>query len=142
MRRPTRTAEERLENLLALQSLLARVARELGAATELQPVLATVLTAMRSLVDFRGGSVCLLEHGEIRMAAADPDPSPDVLAARMTVGQGLAGRVVSTQRPVYSPDLDADPRVDPGLRRITGGRVGAVSRAGADPPRRSEMLPG
>src|SRR3954468_18943209 len=92
MRRPTRTAEERLESLLALQSLLGRVSRELGVATELQPVLATVLAAMRSLVEFRGGSVCLVENGEIRMAAADPPATPDVMDARMAVGEGLAGR--------------------------------------------------
>src|SRR4051812_45313085 len=118
MRRPTRTAEERLESLLTLQSLLARVSREVGVATELQPVLATVLGAMRSLVEFRGGSVCLVENGEVRMAAADPPATPDVLAARIAVGQGLAGRVVSTQHAVYSPDLDADPRVDPAIRRL------------------------
>src|SRR3954465_4783445 len=117
MRRPTRTAEQRLENLPALPALLSGVARELGAAAELQPVLTTVLEAMRSLVDFRGGSVCLVDNGEIRIAAADPPPSLDVLAARPAVGEGLAGRVVGGQRPVYSPDLDADARVDPELRR-------------------------
>ena len=129
MRRPTRTPEQRLENLLALQSLLARVARELGAATELQPVLTTVLEAMRSLVDFRGGSVCLVDNGEIRIAAADPPPSLDVLAARLAVGEGLAGRVVAGQRPVYSPDLDTDPRVDPELRR-RGSNAGMRSYLG------------
>src|SRR3954469_11266574 len=129
MRRPTRTPEQRLENLLALQSLLARVARELGAATELQPVLTTVLEAMRSLVDFRGGTVCLVDNGEIRIAAADPPPSLDVLAARLAVGQGLAGRVVAGQRPVYSPDLDTDPRGAPELRR-RGSNAGMRSYLG------------
>jgi signal transduction histidine kinase len=118
MRRRARTAEERLERLLSLQSLLARVTRDLGPATDLQAVLTTVLDGMRSLVDFRGGSVCLLENGEIRIAAADPQPSEEVLAARLAVGEGLAGRVVSSGLAVYSPDLDADARVDPELRRL------------------------
>src|SRR3954468_5315417 len=129
MRRPTRTPEQRLDNLLALQSLLARVARELGAATELQPVLTTVLEAMRSLVDFRGGTVCLVDNGEIRLAAADPPPRLDVLATRLAVGEGLAGRVVAGQRPVYSPDLDADPGADPELRRL-GSNAGMKSFLG------------
>ena len=118
MRQKVRTAEERLERLLSLQSLLAKVAGELGPATELQPVLATVLQAMRSLIDFRGGSVCLVENGEIRMAAADPEPSPEVMAVRLRIGEGLAGRVVATRQPVYSHDLDVDDRVDPNLRRL------------------------
>jgi signal transduction histidine kinase len=118
MRARTESAQERLERLLALQALLARVTRELGPATDLQAVLATVLQAMRSLVAFRGGSVCLVDNGEIRIAAADPNPSAEVLAARLPVGEGLAGRVVATGEPVYSPDLDGDDRGDPALRGL------------------------
>src|SRR5581483_11552380 len=113
-----RNPEERLEALLALQSLLARVARELGPATELQAVLAIVLRAMRSLVDFRGGSVCLVEDRMIRIAAADPPVSPEVAAAWLPVGTGLAGITVASGQPQYSPDLDADERVDQDLRRL------------------------
>jgi hypothetical protein len=57
MRRRDATAEERLERLLGLQGLLARVAREIGPALEVQPVLATDLRAKRSLDAFRGGTV-------------------------------------------------------------------------------------
>ncbi|MDQ1396907.1 MAG: two-component system, OmpR family, phosphate regulon sensor histidine kinase PhoR, partial [Acidimicrobiaceae bacterium] len=92
--------------------------RDLGPATELQPVLATVLDAMRSLVDFRGGTVCLVDEGRIRVAAADPPVSDDVLAARLPVGKGLVGLTVASGTSQYSPDLDDDPRVDPALRRL------------------------
>ena len=92
MRRPARTASQRLETLLTLQTLMSEVSRELGPATELQPVLATVLNAMRSLIDFRGGSVCLVEDHHIRIAASDPPVSEEVLAARLPVGKGLVGR--------------------------------------------------
>src|SRR4051812_27122060 len=121
-----RRAEERLERLLALQTLLARVARDLGPATELASVLTTVLSAMRSLIHFRGGSVGLVTGGEIRIAAADPAPTPDVLDARLPIGQGLAGRVVATGEAIFCPDLDADERVDPGLRRL-GSNAGMKS---------------
>lgn len=116
MRQGEGSAEERLQRLLELQSLLSGVARDVGAALELQPVLQTVLEAMRKLVTFRGGTIQLLDERGLYIAAADPPVSADVRAARLPVGKGLGGRVVSDGEPVYSPDLDADPRVDPKLR--------------------------
>src|SRR4051794_30124627 len=105
---------------------MARVSRELGPATDLQAVLATVLRAMRSLVEFRGGSVCLVEDRTIRVAAADPPVSDEVGAARLPVGHGLVGITVATGHPQYSPDLDDDHRVDPALRRL-GSNAGMRS---------------
>ena len=107
MRKRDRDPEERLQALLTLQSLLAKVSRELGPAIELQPVLATVLRVMRSLVDFRGGSVCLVEDGVIRVAAADPPVSPEVAAARLPVGRGIVGRTVAECRGLTTDDLIA-----------------------------------
>lgn len=112
-----KTPEERLERLLELQSLLARVAREIGPALELDAVLSTVLQAMRSLVDFRGGAVHLVDEGGVHVAAADPPVSQDILDARVPVGAGLSGRVISTGRLIYSPDIQQDDRVDAKLRR-------------------------
>jgi signal transduction histidine kinase len=112
-----RTAGERLERLLELQTLLARVAREIGPALELHGVLTTVLHAMRSLVDFRGGTVQLLDERGVYVAAADPPVSEEVLNARVPVGTGLSGRVISTGTTIYSPDIQSDDRVDPALRK-------------------------
>src|SRR5438067_10761760 len=107
---------ERLSRLLGLQTLLAHVAREIGPALELHPVLQAVLRAMRSLMDFRGGSILLVEDGELYVAAADPAVDEAVANLRIPVGTGLAGRAVAEARTVYSPDLDTDPRVDPVVR--------------------------
>ena len=112
-----KSPEERLERLLELQALLARVAREIGPALELHGVLATVLQAMRSLVRFRGGSVQLVDERGVYVAAADPQVSQEILDARVPVGTGLSGRVISTRRVIYSPDIHDDDRVDPQLRR-------------------------
>ena len=120
------TAEARLEALLELQSLLASVSRDIGPALELEPVLSTVLRAMRSLVDFRGGTIQLIEDDQVRVAAADPPVSPEVAAARSPMGQGLSGTAAATGRAVYCPDLDADPRVDQELRRL-GSNAGMKS---------------
>jgi K+-sensing histidine kinase KdpD len=118
MRQRAATAEERLHTLLALNTLLARVASEIGPALELQPVLSSVLRAMRSLVDFKGGTIQLVEHGSLRIAASDPPVSPDVAAARLPVGRGLGGRVVASSRFIYSPDVHSDQRVEAALRQL------------------------
>ena len=110
---------ERLSRLLGLQTLLAHVSREIGPALELQPVLEAVLRAMRSLMDFRGGSILLVEDGELYVAAADPEGDEASTNLRIPVGKGLVGRAVAEGRTVYSPDLDNDHRVDP-LTRKTG----------------------
>ena len=113
IRQRGKTAEERLERLLELQTLLARVAREIGPALELQGVLTTVLDSMRSLVEFRGGTVQLIDERGVYIAASDPPASPEVQASRVPVGTGLSGRVITTGQTIYSPDLQSDPRVDP-----------------------------
>src|SRR4051812_26462133 len=113
--RALRTAAERYERLLAVQELMGSVAREIGPALEVQRVLQIVLSAMRSLVDFNGGTVCLTDEQGVYMAAWDPieNVDPEVAATlRIPVGKGISGRVVATGRTVYSPDLRVDPRVD------------------------------
>ena len=108
-----KSAEERLERLLELQTLLARVAKEIGPALELHGVLTTVLASMRTLVEFRGGTIQLVDDRGVYIAASDPPASEEVMASRVPVGSGLSGRVVSTGQTIFSPDLHNDPRVDP-----------------------------
>jgi GAF domain-containing protein len=113
---------ERLSRLLGLQTLLAHVAREIGPGLELQRVLQAVLRAMRSLMDFRGGSILLVEGGDLWVAASDPTVDEDVASLRIPLGTGLAGRAVAERRTLYSPDLDTDERVDPTVRSTGSNR--------------------
>lgn len=119
---PAGDAQARLERLLELQQLLFRVSRELGPALELQPVLDTVLRAMQALVDFKGGSICLVEGDHIRLVVSDPPVSQEVLDLRLPVGEGLSGYVVETGDPLYSPDLLEDPRVQEAVHK-TGSNI-------------------
>jgi signal transduction histidine kinase len=112
-----KSPEERLARLLELQTLLARVAREIGPALELHGVLTTVLQAMRSLVEFRGGTIQLIDERGVYVAAADPEVSQEILDARVPVGTGLSGRVITSGRSIYSPDIQHDDRVDRKLRK-------------------------
>ena len=80
---------ERYERLLEVQALMGHLAREIGPALELERVLQIVLDGMRSLVDFDGGSVSLLEDQSLYVAAADPAVSPEVSALRLPIGAGI-----------------------------------------------------
>lgn len=120
------SAEERLERIAEAHRLLASVSHRLGPSLELETTLKAVLEAMRALVDFRGGSISLVERGFVRIAAADPPVSEEVLALRLPVGAGIGGRVVASGETIYVPDLDSDDRVDPEVRR-TGSNAGMTS---------------
>jgi two-component system sensor histidine kinase KdpD len=117
---------ERYERLVEVQALMASVAREIGPALELQRVLQIILSGMRSLVDFDGGSVSLIDEQGLFVAAADPSVSPEVAALRLPIGQGISGQAVKTGRTQYSPDIRVDPRVPAGVAS-TGSNVRMVS---------------
>lgn len=112
--------------MLALNALISRLARSLGPGLDLQTVLREVLASMRAIVDFRGGSVQLIDARGVYVAAADPAVSDEVMQARVPVGTGISGRVVSTGRTLYSPNIGKDPRVDPELR-VAGTNRGITS---------------
>ena len=116
------SAEARLQRFLDLQQLLFQVSREIGPALELEPVLQTVLHAMRKLVDFKGGSIALVEGGHIRLVASDPPVSQEVLDLRLPLGSGLSGRIVESGEPIISADLRTDERVDQAVAN-TGSNV-------------------
>lgn len=120
---------ERLERIAESQALLADVSRNLGPALHLDTTVKAVLHAMRRLVDFRGGSICLVDGGSVSIAASDPAVSEEVLALRLPVGTGIAGRVVTSGRTIYVPDLDDDQRVDPEVRAM-GSNAGMTSYLG------------
>ena len=107
---------------------MASVAREIGPALELERVLQIVLGAMRSLLDFNGGSVCLIDDHGLYIAASDPSAnvSPDAVATHLPIGQGIAGRAVQHGVTTYSPDVRTDVRSDQKVR-TTGSNARIVS---------------
>jgi K+-sensing histidine kinase KdpD len=112
---------ERYERLLEVQSLMARVSREIGPALDLDQVLTTVLAAMRSLVEFDGGVISLLEGDELVMVATDPAPSGSG-TMRTPATTGIAGQVLATGESAWSADLRIDDRVSDTFREIAQRR--------------------
>jgi signal transduction histidine kinase len=117
-----RGAAGRLERLLGAQELLTEISATLGPDLDLDHVLTTILKAMRRLVDFRGGTVQLVDDRGVYVAASDPPVDPAVARLRVRVGEGLSGRVVSTGAPMWSDDITTDDRVSPAIRSVGGNQ--------------------
>ena len=102
--------------------LLLDLARDITGRLDLEEVLASTFTALRQLLTFGGGSIQLLDNsGEfVRLAAADPAPTPDAYETRIPVGQGIGGRIVASGEPRYIPDILTDPDV-PSWRATSSG---------------------
>ena len=109
-------AEARLARILDAQSVLARVAATLGPDLDIDEVLTSVLTAMRKIVDFKGGTVQLVDERGVYIAASDPPVTTEMAALRVRLGEGISGRVVTTGQPVWSGDIKEDKRVSAAMR--------------------------
>jgi signal transduction histidine kinase len=112
----------RLERILASQDLLSEVSAGLGPDLALEEVLVSVLKAMRRLVDFRGGTVQLVDERGVYIAAADPPVDPEVSKVRIRVGEGISGRVVATGSAMRSDDIEHDSRVSAAIRAVGGNQ--------------------
>ena len=102
--------------------LLLDLARDITGRLDQDEVLASTFTALRQLLTFGGGSIQLLDaSGEfVRLAAADPAPTPDAYETKIPVGQGIGGRIVASGEPRYIPDILDDPDV-PAWRATSSG---------------------
>jgi two-component system sensor histidine kinase KdpD len=111
-------AEARLARILDAQTVLARVAASLGPDLDMDEVLSEVLAAMRKLVDFKGGTVQLVDERGVYIGAADPPVPEEMAALRVRIGEGISGRVIATGQPLWSPDIHTDDRVSASARTI------------------------
>ena len=102
--------------------LLLDLARDITGRLDQDEVLASTFTALRQLLTFGGGSIQLVDgSGEfVRLAAADPAPTPDAYETKIPVGQGIGGRIAASGEPRYIPDILTDPDV-PSWRATSAG---------------------
>ena len=111
-------AEARLARILDAQAVLALVAATLGPDLDIDEVLSSVLTAMRKIVDFKGGAVQLVDKRGVYIAASDPPVTPEMASLRVRLGEGISGRVVASGRPLWSGDIKRDERVSAAMRAV------------------------
>jgi signal transduction histidine kinase len=106
-----------------LYELLLELAYGLSGSLDIGEVLKEALAATRRLVDFRGGSIALIENDALSIAVSEPAVGPEVAALRLPVGKGLSGRVAETGHSIYSKDLQHDERVDMNVRTLDTNRA-------------------
>jgi signal transduction histidine kinase len=92
-------------------STLYQVAQEVTGSLQLDEVLETVVQAIRRVLNCRGCCVFLLNPSDRMLeikAAAGLKPEWR-RAARLALGEGIAGRVAASLQPLYVPDVQAYP---------------------------------
>jgi diguanylate cyclase (GGDEF)-like protein/PAS domain S-box-containing protein len=85
--------------------LLVEGAKAVTGRLDLESVLQHAFTTLAASVDFEGGAILLVEDEQIRIAAGMPRPTPEALAARIPLGQGVSGTIAVTGEPRYLPDI-------------------------------------
>jgi hypothetical protein len=103
--RPVEFLEEPLPDEDYRYRLLVEGAKEVTGRLDLQAVLDHAFVALRRMVTFDGGSILLVEDQQVRIAAAIPAPTPEALAARIPLGQGVSGSIAVSGEPRYLPDI-------------------------------------
>lgn len=90
-----------VERLLSQQEALRQVIEEISSELELQPLLTSIVRRACELLQASDGSIGLYdrERGVIRTQAAYRMP-PGELGSEMGPGEGLAGQVLLTRKPV------------------------------------------
>ena len=99
--------------------LLLDCARDVSACLDLDSVLERSFASLRKVVGFTGGSIQLVDGDVIRLAAADPAPTPEAMRASIPVGKGIGGTIALTGEPRYLPDITIVAAV--GSRTVSGG---------------------
>ncbi len=101
------------------QRLLVDGARLLTGRLDVQAVLDHALDALGSVVSLTGGALLMVDGDQVRILAGRPAPTLEALAARIPVGQGVAGGIVVSGDPRYLPDITIASTVPAGRRRAS-----------------------
>lgn len=111
-------------NELERAKLLAAIARDAAASTDLDGCLQAAMDRLHQAIRFKGGSLAFPDDDgllAIRVAVGVIDEA--ALAVRLRPGEGVVGTVFSTGRSFRTGDLDAERRVAPAARAIGTNRL-------------------
>lgn|GEM_PF-3067070 len=111
-------------NELERAKLLAAIARDAAASSDLDDCLRAVMERLHDAIHFKGGSLALPNDDgllAIRVAVGVIDEA--ALAVRLRPGQGIVGTVFSSGRSFRTGDLDGESRVAPAARTVGTNRL-------------------
>ncbi|MBI1801758.1 MAG: GAF domain-containing protein, partial [Chloroflexi bacterium] len=117
-----RIAEQGQEALLAAEQqksqleALHELASIVGSSLDFQEVLQLALDKTLQALSMDAGLVALLDKDERELQVSaqrgfTEETARQIMATRLSVGQGLAGLAVAERRPTFSEDMANDPRV-------------------------------
>ncbi|MFN7135333.1 MAG: GAF domain-containing protein, partial [Myxococcales bacterium] len=121
-------AQEDLASRVAELDLLVDVERLISAASSTEDVLDAVLGRAMERLRCEAGSVLLLEEetGELLFKSALGEKGEEVKTFRLELGEGIAGEVARTGRPIVTNDAPKHPAWSARIARRTGVPVRAV----------------
>ncbi len=99
---------------------LVETARAVASTLDLDEVLHLLLTRIISLLGVEAASIALMAGGELEFKVAEGGAAEAIVGMRLHVGQGIAGSVVESGRPLLVPDVRGDPRFFADMDRQTG----------------------
>jgi len=111
-------------NELERARLLAAIARDAAASSDLEGCLRAAMERLHQAIRFKGGSLAFPDDDgllAIRVAVGVIDEA--ALAVRLRPGQGIVGTVFSTGESFRTGDLDHESRVTPAARAIGTNRL-------------------
>lgn len=91
-------------------TVLYSVMRALGSGLELNAILQQLVDVVAESVDSDVAMVGLIEGGELVTVASHGFLTLEAEQGRLRIGEGLAGRVAATGRPMTCRDMQEDPR--------------------------------
>lgn len=104
-----RLYEESRKQAQAMAALV-EIARAVASTLDLNEVLHLLLTRIISLLGVEASSIALLSNGELEFKVAEGGGAQGVVGRRLKLGQGIAGWVAQSGRPVLVPEVRGDPR--------------------------------
>jgi signal transduction histidine kinase len=108
---------------LAEVSTLYTLSTQITSSLSLSPIIESIVTILRMTLDCRSCSIFLVEEGGeyLRLEAGSGPSATWKGVARLKIGEGISGRVITERRSVYVPDTQREAGFlffDPSIRSL------------------------
>jgi two-component system nitrate/nitrite sensor histidine kinase NarX len=115
--------EQRVQERTRELATLLQVSHDVNSTLELQPLLDLILDQLRTVIDYTGASILILEGEDLTVQAyRGPIPREEAQQLRFPVEEALVNRQVLQQRkPTIIPDVRGDTRLARMFRQTAGG---------------------
>ena len=127
-RRDVAALEEALAHQTRISSALREIGQALGTTMDLDQVLELILVKITEAVDADRATLYLLDDGRGELVSRIAHGS-DVRSIRLALGEGIAGHVAKTGRPITVRDAYKDPRFSAQWDLLSGYKTRSILAA-------------